>query len=216
MLQFSAEILDGNIAPGVTEFTSADIPDVSNWAPESRSWIANYFLNCLVARPAFPHHAYYHNFLRRTVYAFKEHEQARTKTLEFLGTGGDEPSTYAMALFHWETFLGQSWHAYALLSAAWKGNTKSVYKPHDGSIEQRLNALYDQMKHVESRILTAGQMLPGATVPVWLENAGLCSVDTHLSFAETAEVLKDLAKYADALMDPKTAAEKLRALDTDS
>ena len=71
---------------------------------------------------------------------------------------------------------------------------------------------YNQMKHVESQI-DNGQMIPGATVPVWLENEGLCSIDTRMTCAETADVLKDIAKYANALMDPKTAKSRLNALD---
>ena len=73
-----------------------------------------------------------------------------------------------------------------------------------------MNALYNQMKHVESHI-DNGQMIPGATVPVWLENEGLRSVDANLTYAETAEVLKEIAKYADALSNPKTAKAGLSA-----
>jgi hypothetical protein len=68
------------------------------------------------------------------------------------------------------------------------------------------------MKHVESRIEN-GQMIPGATVPVWLDNDGLRSIDAQLTYTETAEVLKELAKYADALMNPQTASAALKELD---
>lgn len=149
--------------------------------------------------------AYAYNFLRRAQYAFSEHHQARESTLAFLVNGGQSASRYAEALFHWECFLGQAWHAFALLITAWQGK---AYERNDGSTEQRLNALYNQMKHVESRIEN-GQMIPGATVPVWLENKGLMSVDASLTYAETGEILKDLAKYADALMNPKTAKTAL-------
>ena len=210
MIQYSTDILDTNIAPGVSKFTMADIPNMSNWSSESTSWIANYFLNTTYdAKFAPAMHAYAYNFLRRAVYAFKEHENARIKTLEFLATSPPSPSHYVMALFHWETYLGQCWHAYALLVKAWDGR---AFDKNDGSVEQRLNALYNQMKHVESRI-DNGQMIPGATVPVWLENEGLCSIDTRLTYAETGEILKDIAKYADVLMNPKTAKENFNALD---
>jgi len=65
------------------------------------------------------------------------------------------------------------------------------------------------MKHVESRIEN-GQMLPEATVPVWLSNEGLVSTEALLTFAETAEVLKDIAKWADILSDPLKGEEKFR------
>lgn len=150
-------------------------------------------------------HAYAYNFLRRAQQAFAEHQIARTCTLEFLASGGQSVRRYVDALYHWECFLGQAWHAFAVLVKAWEGK---AFEKGDGSVEQRLNALYNQMKHVESRIEN-GQMIADATVPVWLENEGLRSVDEHLTFAETADILRELAKYADALMDPLTAKQKL-------
>jgi hypothetical protein len=209
--RFSSTILDKHIAPRVSIFTKAEIPDMSTWSKESPHWISNFFLNSAFdASFSAPMNAYAYNFLRRAQYAFSEHQAARTSTLEFLNSGGQLVTIYAKALFHWECFLGQAWHAFALLITAWNGN---AFNKTDGSVEQRLNALYNQMKHVESRIENK-QMPPGATVPVWLENDGLRSVDANLTFAETAEVLKELAKYADVLSNPKSAKEKLSEHDT--
>lgn len=206
MATFSSAVLDSHIAPGVSAFTDAEIPDMSGWSKESEHWIANFFLNSIfTSRFSPPMDAYAYNYVRRAHRAFKEHQLARDVTHAFLASRGQSVSTYAEALFHWECFLGQSWHAYALLISAWDGK---AFEKGDGSIEQRLNSLYNQMKHVESRIENQ-QMLPGATVPVWLENTGLRSVDTSLTFSETGEILKDLAKYADALSNPKTAKASL-------
>lgn len=209
-MMFSKEILDRHIAPHVSSFTKAEIPDMSTWASESPHWIANFFLNsALSASFTPPMNAYAYNFLRRAQFAFSEHHLARESTLAFLARNGQSPVRYAAALFHWECFLGQSWHAFALLVTAWSGK---AFDTNDGSVEQRLNALYNQMKHVESRIEN-GQMIPGATVPVWLDNEGLRSVDAQLTYAETADVLKELAKYADALMNPQTAHAALKEPD---
>jgi hypothetical protein len=207
---FSTVILDTHIAPGVSKFTAAEIPSMTSWSKESSHWISNFFLNSAFSGSyAPPMNAYAYNFIRRAQYAFSEHEAARESTLTFIAGGGQSPQCYANALFHWECFLGQVWHAFAILVTAWKGK---AFDKNDGSVEQRLNALYNQMKHVESRI-DNGQMLPGATVPVWLENEGLRSVDANLTFIETAEVLKELAKYADALSNPSTAKAVLSASD---
>ncbi|MGH9448737.1 MAG: hypothetical protein ACRD3O_23930, partial [Terriglobia bacterium] len=203
-------ILDSHIAPIVSSFTQAEIPDMSTWAKESPHWIANFFLNsALTATFAPPMNAYAYNFLRRAQYSFSEHHLARESTLRFLLAGGQSAKTYADALFHWECFLGQAWHAFALLVTAWHGK---AFEKNDGSAEQRLNAVYNQMKHVESRIEN-NQIIQGATVPVWLTNSGLQSVDASLGYGETAELLKELAKYADALMNPKTAKAAVSALD---
>ena len=209
-VQFSSEIVDRHIAPGVSSFTRADIPDMSKWAAESPHWIANFFLNSAFTT-AFkpPMNAYAFNFLRRAQAAFSQYQLARDSTLAFLSSGGQSVTRYAEALFHWETFLGQSWHAYALLLKAFSG---TAFKQGDGSVEERLNKLYNAMKHVESRIENA-QMLPGATVPVWLENTGIRSIDASMTYFETAEVLKQLAAWADALMNPRTAKESFEKLD---
>lgn len=210
-VQYSATILDKHIAPGVSTFLAADIPDMSSWSKESPHWVANFFLNsAFSASFAAPMNAYAYNFLRRAQYAFAEHHFARESTLAFLANGGQSPKRYADALFHWECFLGQAWHAFALLITAWEGK---AFEKNDGSSEQRLNALYNQMKHVESRIEN-GQMIAGATVPVWLENEGLRSVNASLTYAETADALKEIAKYADALSNPKTAKAVLSEHDT--
>jgi hypothetical protein len=209
-VQYSTTILDKHIAPGVSTFTKADIPDMSSWSKESPHWIANFFLNsAFSASFAPPLNAYAYNYLRRAQYAFAEHHLARESTLAFFASGGQSATRYADALFHWEGFLGQAWHAFALLVTAWEGK---AFEKNDGSVEQRLNALYNQMKHVESRIENE-QMIPGATVPVWLENEGLRSVDANLTYAESGEVLKELAKYADALSNPKTAKATLSQSD---
>jgi hypothetical protein len=118
-VQFSSEIVDRYIAPRVSSFTRADIPDMSKWAAESPHWIANFFLNSAFTAAFKPRmNAYAFNFLRRAQAAFSQHQLARESTLAFLSSGGQSATLYAEALFHWETFLGQSWHAYNLLGTA--------------------------------------------------------------------------------------------------
>lgn len=211
--QFSHAILNKHIAPGVSDFVTADIPDMSTWAKESQHWIANFFLNsAFTACFAPPMNAYAFNFLRRAQFAFDEHHLARKATLAFLTSTRQSISVskYCEALHHWEVFLGQSWHSYHLLMKAFDGN---AFEKGDGSTEQRLHHFYNTMKHVESKIEN-GQMCSGATVPVWLTNRGLRSVDADLTYEETADVLKQLAVWADALMNPKTAKEAFAKLDT--
>lgn len=210
-VRFADGIIDGHIAPQVSMFTTASIPDMSNWAKESRSWTANFFLNS-VLRAAFkpPMNAYAFNFLRRVQFAFVEHDLARADTLDFLANGKQSATRYCAALHHWEVFLAQAWHAYNLLVKAFN---ERAFESGDRSVEERLNRMYNAMKHVESRIEN-GQMLPAATIPVWLMNDGIQSVDAALTYDETAEVLKDLAAWADSLVDPRGAKDAIFKLNT--
>jgi hypothetical protein len=59
--------------------------------------------------------------------------------------------------------------------------------------------------------INSGQLPPDGTIPVWLTNDGLQAVDGKLTFAEIAEILVDLAKWADAARDPLTMRETIRA-----
>jgi len=211
---FSTYFLDKFVAPGITDFTSAEIPDMTAYDPESRFWLANFVLNSgLGGNFHPPGNAYAYNYLRRAVAAFSEHEEARKATLGFLSSNRQSLSRYAAATLHWEFFLGQSWHAYLLLRGLFKFLTKQdvlqVFVRGEGSVEERLNDLYNQMKHVESRIEN-GQMIEGATLPVWLRNEGLRSTDALLTYAETGDILCDLAKWANIIVDPGEMANKLR------
>lgn len=207
MARFSAYAKDRFIAPGASALTRSEIPDMSTYAKDSQHWVANFFLNSML-RASWNSRldAYVYNYLRRAEAAFREYSSARAETIAFVESSGQSPSRYARALFHWETYLGQSWHAYLILQTAFE--IEQLYSRGNASPEERLNRLYNQMKHVESRI-ESGQMLESATVPVWLTNEGLQSIDTGLTFVETSEVLRDIAKFADILQDPLTVREKL-------
>ncbi|HEY3210823.1 MAG TPA: hypothetical protein VGL18_13740 [Actinomycetota bacterium] len=215
-MRASGYFLDRFVAPGISDFTSAEVPDMTGYDPESKFWLANFVLNSGLGgnlRP--PGNAYAYNYLRRAVAAFSEHEGARQATLSFLASDRQSVSQYAAAVLHWEFFLGQSWHAYLLLRGLFKfltqGDVPQVFVRGEGSVEERLNDLYSQMKHVESRI-EHGQMMEGATVPVWLTNEGLRSVDSLLTYAETGDVLRDVAKWANIIVAPTDMANKLREL----
>ena len=154
-----------------------------------------------------PYDIYMYNYLRRAEAAFREHQAARNDTLSFVESGRQSINKYTAALFHWEGFLSQSDHAYTTLQKCFV--LEKRYEKGDGSVLYRLNKFYNHMKHVESRI-EEGKLQEGATVAAWLTNQGLVSVDSALSFSETGEILKDLAKWANILQDPLSSTEKLK------
>ena len=206
MSPLSYHAKDTYIAPELSLFTKADIPDMRSHSNQSPHWLDNHILNVMLRGTWIPPlSTYVFNFLCRATNAFRAQDAARQATLASLGTRNQSPSTYAEALFHWEVFLGQSWHAFKLLEKPFK---LTLFEKKSGSALERLNALYNQMKHVESRI-ECGQIPIGATVPVWLTNEGLKSADAALSFPETGEILAVIAAWADALEDPKTARGKV-------
>ncbi len=121
-------------------------------------------------------------------------------------------SRYMEAIFHWEAFLAQSWMAYALTETL---NGTPPFRKGDGSVEQRVNLLYNRSKHSDTAI-EAGQLPPEGTVPVWMEDDGLHGVDVMLRWEEIGEVLRDLSNFANMLEDPITTAEKLETANRDA
>jgi hypothetical protein len=219
-VRIASHLLERYFAPGISDFTTADIPDMSDHDAQSLTWVANHFLNSIL-RAAYhlPMGAHVQHYLRRSEAAFAEQALAREATLSFLETGRQSPTSYSKALLHWEYFLGQSWHAHVLLRQVLRllsgDPSLNVFERENGSVEQRLNLLYNAMKHTESRV-DAGQLPENATSPVWLSNRGLECTDGHMTFNETADILRFLGKWADVLVDAKEVANKVKELNEGS
>jgi hypothetical protein len=199
---------DKYIAPEISSFTAASIPEMSAVSAEQGHWLANFILNSgfRVTMDDASRRTFY-NFLRRTEAAFREYEAARQATVAYLTVPTLNPfSVYIVAIGHWEVFLSQAYQAWCLLARG----QPILFKRGDGSITQRLNLLYNRAKHAEKAI-TSQQLPPDGTLPVWLKNDGLYCVESSLTFEEIAEILKDLAQWADIVQDPPTMQAKIEA-----
>jgi hypothetical protein len=198
---------DNFVAPEMSKFTHASLPDMSETDPQQGHWLANSILNNLLGprRWLTPWYQQMYNMLRRSHAAFAEYDQAREATLAYL-ENPDDIMRYVAAVGHWEKFLADAWQAYDFFG----GGRPTHYEKNDGSVLQRLHALHNQAKHAASTI-AGGEAQAEGPLAVWLTNEGLRSPDTMLNFHEIVEVLKDIACLADALQDPQSAQEKLRA-----
>jgi hypothetical protein len=206
-MQLSDYFKDKFVAPEISKFTVASIPDMSAVSDQQDYWLLNFILSGFNAKVDDSARRRFFNFLRRTEAAFREYEAARQATIRYLeNTNPNAIGGYIIAIGHWEVFLSQAYQACCLLDV--RRNT--LFEPGDGSIIQRFNLLYNRSKHAESAI-THQQLPPDGTMPVWLKNDGLYCVESGLSFEEIAEVLKDLAQCADAIQDPLTMREKIEA-----
>ena len=212
-VRFSHHVLNRHIAPGIDLFDKADIPDMSQYDSQSEHWVDNHFLNSVAGMSlTLPVGAYVQTFLRRAEGAFYEHALARDVTHTYFASDRQSPSTYAKALLHWEFFVGQAWQGYNVLIHLIQHRSGDerfrVFQPNDGSTEQRLNSLYNAMKHAEGRI-TSGQILADTVSPIWLSNRGMECTDDHLAWSETGDILRDLSEWAGFLVDPSEMATKL-------
>lgn len=202
-MQMANEAKDKLIAPHISEFTSASIPDA-----KAEEWLRSYIINSsLRGRFEGKHYSYSYTCLRRTEAAFREYSLARDQSLAYLADQ-QSISRYLMAIGHWEMFLFQSWHSYSALAELFEIN---IFDKGYGSVLPRLTRLYNHSKHTEE-LVKAKRYPDGTPLCVWLTNSGLSSATDHLTFEEMCDdILGDLASLAEAFQDPITALERLRA-----
>lgn len=196
--------MDKFIAPDMSKFTEASIPDMSDTSREQDYWLRNFMLNTLVRVTIDePTRQTLFNFLRRAELAFREYGLAREQTLAYL-QNTEAITPYFAAISHWEVYLSHAYQAYCLLARG----QKILFKKGDGSILERLNLLYNRSKHVDKAI-EAGQLPSKSTMAIWLTNDGIQSINGGLTFTEMADILTELAMWSDAAQDPLTMREKV-------
>jgi hypothetical protein len=203
-MQWNMDLLDRFIAPDISKFTSATIPDLSPEFPEARHWLGNHFLNNFV-EGSFKDRARQITvgYLRRVYHAFVTYHNARETTLRYLsGNQPDNPriQQYYESIALWEWFILQA--AMALDLYKWLNSGTGAFSKNDGSSTFGLYTIANQIKHL-SGCVDSGQCGPNESVPLWLSNAGLQSFNISLLYTEAAEELRALAELADQLQDPK-------------
>jgi hypothetical protein len=205
MVSWSSGILNKLVAPGIVEFTVAEIPDITDQFPEAQHWLANHFLNS-VLRASFKdgYRQVAVGFLRRAYHGFGAFHSAREQTLQYLvGNDPHNPrlTKYYDAVASWETFALQV--SMALDLFRWLNGGEGAFIKNDGSPEQRIYTIANQVKHLSSCV-EAGQCSEFDSVPLWLSNDGIHSFGVAVTYEDAATVLADIATFADQLQDPKT------------
>lgn len=175
---------------------------MSRYDDRSAHWLQNFILNSIVrVSVESPYRQYIFNLLRRSVDCFREHDLARAATgryLEGVGAQRRDFAEYFLALHHWEGFLSAVWHVHAVFG---KLVDEKPYERNDGSLAESVNHMYNRLKHADSAI-EHGQLPSDGTLPVWLSNEGLVSVDHLLRWRQTAEILEEIAGVARLLENP--------------
>lgn len=207
-MPWSNFVTDKFIAPEMSQFTSAKLPDLSAIDSEQEFWLANYILNSILrVNIQSPERQRLFNFLRRSHSAFEEYAAARELTLTYLANPEGKLS-YLKAMGHWEALLGYMWQAFRLILP---GKFGKLYEKGEESFFERLNSLYNMSKHADGAILD-GKYFEDSPLCVWLTNDGLKSTDELLTFEEIVETLTQLAHLAAAVQDPLTMIDKIKEL----
>lgn len=218
---FDSHLLDKLIAPGISIFTRADIPDLAGRFPEAEYWVTNFFLNnILPPRYVDQLRQLALAFLRRAQLAVDAYAEARDLTLKYLdGNNPDNPRirAYYAAVARWENFAIESSIAMDVLKhiKIRIGDDRETFRPGDGSPEQRLHHLANKVKHAGDDIRDKGRYALTDSVALWLSEAGLNGIGARatqvvrVTYAEAAQFMEDIAKIADDIQDPQTFPEKV-------
>lgn len=211
---WNTALLNKYFAPGISEFTKFEAPDLTPAHPQASHWLANHFLNSVFrAEYKNKYRQYAVNQIYRAQAAFADYHEARALTEEFLAKGKpDSPAsrTYFRAISRWESCLLNLQIFIDVMNKMKKDcKDEPVFKDGDGSPEQRAYGIANMIKHWGTEIF-AGRHDEGDTVPVWLTNSGLQTRTHALSYFELAELLSEVASVANEMQDAKSFANPLQ------
>ena len=202
MVQYSSALLNRNIAPGIAEFASADIPDLRPAFPEAEHWLANHFLNTLFG-PNFTgsFRQYAINMLSRAQAQFALYHQAREATQTYLEKSTHQSPAirrYYAAIILWEScFLNLQ----IFVDLYTKAVAKDAFEPGDGSDDQRAYDIANNIKHWGG-LLKSNKHSDEHTIPMWLSNTGFHTYAHSLTYAELSAITTEVAKAANELQNP--------------
>lgn len=201
--QFNTDLLERFVAPGITSFDQAEIPDLRQVHDQHPYWLANHFLESILATA---YQGFYRQYVFNSLYriqtAFSSYHEARDLTGKYLSiTILDNPAigAYFQALAKWETcFL--NWQI--LVEIFNKMSKEHLFQADDGSAEQRAYSISNAIKHT-GKFIARGDYNNGALIPLWLSNNGFHSLESFISYQELGNLMLDAAKFADELQSPR-------------
>lgn len=185
-------LLDNFIAHKLSELTACCAPEL----PEEAKWLNTFILKSIFQLSiASKTRAYLFNFLRRAEGASAAYREARRQLLEHLATPRNVISPYFLSLTQFEICIAQCYQGYETLDRAMG---QQLYEPGRGAVEEKLQTVYVDSKHMDSMI-HGGKLPDPATAGIWITNTGLESSRGTLSFQELHGLLRGMHNLAEKL-----------------
>jgi hypothetical protein len=144
------------------------------------------------------------SFMRRVDAAVLEYTRGRGALKEFIDSKPDVGiSRYSRCLHAFETAVATTYQALLLIRQV-VPTAPPLFKKADGTVLYHLDRVHNAIKHADHMIAHGERYAPGSTLPVWITNDGLESVDSLLRFDELADEIEALYRIAAHLasLDP--------------
>jgi hypothetical protein len=195
-------VVNRYLAPELSTFNSAEIPELQLQGEKVEHWLTNHFLNSVFRAEFAPTtRQLVFNLIYRAQAACEAYEDAATRTKHFLAssTPGEPKSLlYYRALRAWEQcFLNLQVFSDVLRRLS----KKNVFDANDGTPEQRAYSIANVIKHW-GQVVARGEHEPDDTLPMWLTNVGFKTKQVYLSYAELATLFVSVAVVVEHFRDP--------------
>jgi hypothetical protein len=201
LTRWNPDLLDDVLAPGISRFTDANIPDLSSEFDQSTYWMSNHFLSSATGvRYSGRGRIHLVTAILRAQLGFAAYHEARQASCEYLlGNNPLNPRVrkYFALVGEWETCV----HNIHLFIDAFNlfAKPEKAYTTGDGSEEERLCLLSNDVKHLGRAAKEEH------CIPMWLTNDGLVSLTSNVSYLEIAKLVRTMARFADLLQHPAGA-----------
>lgn len=200
-VRYSPRVLDRDVAPGISSFSKADIPDLRAQFPSHKYWMTLHLLGNVLKPVKTPYRQYATSLVYRTRMCFAYYHSAKEYTLKYLENldpASPPLGTYYKAISLWENaFLNWS----ISVDIVCKLSKEKVFEEKDGSSAQRAYDITNQIKHWGERIRDG--KAEEAAIPVWLTNKGFSSVNLKLAYHEFAGLVEDVARLPNEILIAK-------------
>ncbi|MGE7662988.1 hypothetical protein ACQKL6_14990 [Peribacillus sp. NPDC097197] len=192
--------LNNFVAPKLAQLTQKSAPEVISQVQQHQYWIPNFILTSMLRiKVSDENQKYVINILRRVSNAINEYESGRNMLESYLSVKRESISKYFLSVFHFENSITQTYQALMLLKTM--SNIEKLFEKEDGSLLQRINNIYNHIKHLNERIENS-KIPEGYTIPMWITNFGLESPNAEVNFEEFASCLIELGTCANKLSNP--------------
>jgi len=199
VVQFGNHFLDTLLAPGLSSFNEAEVPDLSGDCPQADHWLSNLFLNSLLGpryNDTWKQAAV--AFIFRTQTALRAYRAGRAKTLECVDAfepGRPASRLYFEAVSQWEAVLLNVQIAIDLYLKVMDPNGVET---DDAS---RIRKAANRVKHFAEDV-ERGKNSGDLTVPLWLARDRIKTRIAEVTFEELAENIREMGRAADLLQNP--------------
>ena len=199
-MPFTSYALDTFVAQDISKLKECNAKAIGESFELSQHWIGNFVLTSIVRiQVAQEYKPFIFTFLRRAEMALLEYERGRTALEEYVRKSSNHISKYFQALHHFEITITLLYQAYELIR---KEHGIKLFTKNDACPLERLNRVYNVIKHAEFSSIPEGNLHP-----VWLRNEGVFVSTANITFEELYDLLFEIGNLANKLSNPESPAD---------